>query len=183
MVICFIGPFVVSSESLKRILFTAIMLLDQSLAICLTGNGSKISYANDEEYEPSEEDQQQDVQTNHLEHQQTAITIQDNRLALSLFCKLVERNQNNETNRIGSRTGRNSNHNNHNNTAINNCDQVGNELLSLGDAIQQVTFSGFILPSWLLVSGPIKALQAIRLSWLEAKLQAPPGYAIQSIGK
>lgn len=167
------------------------MLLDQSLAICLAGNGSKASYANEEDYQDQSEDEHQDEQPK-SRPQQTAITIQDNRLALSLFSKLVEWNSN-DIRPIGSRTGSKSsrssrsNRNNRNNrnssTAISNADEASNELLSLGDAIHQVTFSGFILPSWLLVSGPIKALQAIRLSWLEGKLNAPPGYAIQSIGK
>lgn len=56
-------------------------------------------------------------------------------------------------------------------------------LLSLSEALTQVNFSGFIIPDWLLLSGPIKALQAIRLSWLDGNLKAPVGYKIETIGK
>lgn len=57
------------------------------------------------------------------------------------------------------------------------------QLMALGDAVKLVSFSGFIVPSWLLISGPVKALQAIRLAWLEAKLTAPLGFKIKTIGK
>lgn len=61
--------------------------------------------------------------------------------------------------------------------------QPTTKLMPLDEAVNQVSFSGFIVPSWLLISGPVRALQAIRLAWLESKLTPPIGFKIKTIGK
>lgn len=154
------------------------MLLDQSLAICFSTSIDGNSLADEEEDGGDDEDEEEEEGKYRLRRRREAPT-KDDQLALKLFRKIVSRNRarpreeprNKETFKIHARS------------SLAKCSETTSELLSLGEALEQVNFSGFIVPSWLLVSGPIKALQAIRLAWLEGRLKSPLGYRIKTIGK
>lgn len=50
-------------------------------------------------------------------------------------------------------------------------------------AIGRVEFAGFVVPSWLLLSGTFDDLHQIKSCWTSAGLRAPAGWRIETIGK
>lgn len=50
-------------------------------------------------------------------------------------------------------------------------------------AINRVEFAGFVVPSWLLISGAFGDLHCIKTSWSEGRLGSPVGFKIETIGK
>lgn len=53
----------------------------------------------------------------------------------------------------------------------------------LYSALRRTHLAGFVVPSWLLVSGALEDLQVVRNSWSLGTLQAPVGMRIDAIGK
>lgn len=53
----------------------------------------------------------------------------------------------------------------------------------LEDALSRVDFAGFVVPSWLLLSGTYNDLHFIKMSWSEGNLRPPLGFKIETIGK
>lgn len=43
--------------------------------------------------------------------------------------------------------------------------------------------AGFVLPSWLLVSGSTHDLEYLRSRWLDSQLKAPAGFHLETVGK
>lgn len=54
---------------------------------------------------------------------------------------------------------------------------------SLNSSLQRVEFAGFVVPSWLLLSGSFSDLHCIKTSWSEGLIEAPAGFKIETIGK
>lgn len=53
----------------------------------------------------------------------------------------------------------------------------------LREALLRVEFAGFVVPSWLLLSGSYNDLHCIKTSWSEGQLRPPAGFKIETIGK
>lgn len=53
----------------------------------------------------------------------------------------------------------------------------------LREALSRVEFAGFVVPSWLLLSGSYNDLHCIKTSWSEGQLRPPAGFKIETIGK
>lgn len=51
------------------------------------------------------------------------------------------------------------------------------------DALRKVEFAGFVVPSWLLLSGSYEDLHCIKTSWSEGNFSPPVGYKIETIGE
>lgn len=53
----------------------------------------------------------------------------------------------------------------------------------LRDALSRIEFAGFVVPSWLLLSGSFNDLNCIKTGWLEGNLEPPKRLKIDTIGK
>lgn len=51
------------------------------------------------------------------------------------------------------------------------------------EALSRVEFAGFVVPSWLLLSGSYNDLHCIKTSWSEGHFKSPLGFKIETIGK
>lgn len=70
------------------------------------------------------------------------------------------------------------------NTNIENeVDVSRDKVLALKEALDRVEFAGFMVPSWLLLSGSYNDLHCIKTSWLEGTFKSPAGFKIETIGK
>lgn len=56
-------------------------------------------------------------------------------------------------------------------------------LVALEEALKRVEFVGFVVPSWLLLTGSFDDLSCIKASWRAGRLCPPPGFKIETIGK
>lgn len=54
---------------------------------------------------------------------------------------------------------------------------------ALHEALDRLEFAGFMVPSWLLVSGAYDDLHCIKSSWSEGSFKSPEGFKIETIGK
>lgn len=54
---------------------------------------------------------------------------------------------------------------------------------ALREALDRVEFAGFVVPSWLLLSGSYNDLHCIKTSWSEGNFKSPDGFKIETIGK
>lgn len=55
--------------------------------------------------------------------------------------------------------------------------------LALSKALQRVEFAGFVLPSWLLLSGTYDDLHCIKTSWANGSLKSSPSLRVETIGE
>lgn len=53
----------------------------------------------------------------------------------------------------------------------------------VGEALERVQFAGFLVPSWLLLSGAHEHLQRIKSAWSAGQLKTPDGLRVETIGK
>lgn len=54
---------------------------------------------------------------------------------------------------------------------------------ALREALERVEFAGFVVPSWLLLSGSHKDLSCIKSNWSDGNLRAPLGFKVETMGK
>lgn len=59
--------------------------------------------------------------------------------------------------------------------------QIG--IKELSNALERVEFAGFVVPSWLLLSGSFNDLQCLKSSWSAGNFKSPDGFKIETIGK
>lgn len=62
-------------------------------------------------------------------------------------------------------------------------DASGGQKSEVYFALKRTHLVGFVVPTWLLVSGALEDLQLIRNNWTSGSLQAPIGMRIDAIGK
>lgn len=53
----------------------------------------------------------------------------------------------------------------------------------LAESLSRVEFAGFVVPSWLLISGSFDDLHCIKSSWSAGILRPPSEFRIETIGK
>lgn len=53
----------------------------------------------------------------------------------------------------------------------------------LNEVFKRVEFAGFVVPSWLLLSGTYNDLHCIKSHWASGQLRAPSGLRLETIGK
>lgn len=58
-----------------------------------------------------------------------------------------------------------------------------NKLKTLGQVFKRIEFAGFVVPSWLLLSGTYDDLHCIKSNWASGQLRAPKGLRVETIGK
>lgn len=58
-----------------------------------------------------------------------------------------------------------------------------NQDFELEAVFRRVEFAGFVVPSWLLISGTYDDLRQLKSSWARGRINAPPGLRIETIGK
>lgn len=56
-------------------------------------------------------------------------------------------------------------------------------VVKLRRVFERVEFAGFVVPSWLLLSGTYDDLNFIKTTWTSGKLRGPPDLRIETLGK
>lgn len=64
-----------------------------------------------------------------------------------------------------------------------NTEDKQEKIQALREALNRVEFAGFVVPSWLLLSGSYNDLHCIKTSWSEGNFKSPAGFKIETIGK
>lgn len=138
------------------------MLLNQCLAISL----SPIAEATTRNKQRSHEhdDEHEEIEADHLAHSQQAAPHSNiNPIsAIKIFKQIIAKNLPFESHEIGP------------------CDS---QKSPLSEALQRVEFAGFVVPSWLLLSGTFDDLHCIKTSWTNGELESPQSFRIETIGE
>lgn len=53
----------------------------------------------------------------------------------------------------------------------------------LEEALRRVEFAGFVVPSWLLISGSYNDLHCVKRGWSDGQLRPPSGFSIETMGE
>lgn len=138
------------------------MLLNQCLAISLTQvteTTTSIPTGEQNEFQEKEEKIINQNKANN-ETQADSRNLQINHsTALTLFKQIIEQN-------LAQLAGR-----------------ASPESDQLGRALKRVEFAGFLVPSWLLLSGTFNDLRCIKASWRNGSFRATGNFKIETIGK
>lgn len=141
------------------------MLLNQCLAISLSPIGAN-HQEQDSYFGLSDEERKSECKRQALgEHLRITTEYQEPRPDATLFQQLVTQNTTTSSNFQDNPNG------------------SGEKAQALREALERVEYAGFVVPSWLLLSGSYNDLHCIKTNWSEGNFKSPTGFKIETIGK
>lgn len=105
---------------------------------------------------------------------------------VSLFQQLVEQNTARQVRQAKADPDVQANNyqlNEPNQVTIDDQAVTSSKLATLSEAVKRIQLAGFVLPTWLLLSGSYNDLHCLKTSWSEGHFKSPAGYKIETIGK